>query len=42
MLLAHGVDIDVKPEKKDSDKIEGKLKKGLGKAEPITKTDAGG
>ena len=34
--------LSFKPEKKETDKIEGKLKKGLGKAEPITETDAGG
>ena len=34
--------LSFKPEKKESDKIQGKLKKGLGKAKPITETDAGG
>jgi tetratricopeptide (TPR) repeat protein len=34
--------LSFKPEKKDSDKIEVKLKEGLGKAEPIKEADSGG
>ncbi len=34
--------LSFKPEKKESEKIEDKLKKGLGKAEPIKEADSGG